>query len=489
MWKTTTWAGVVLIFAAIVAPLRGQPDRAKERAAVERAIRDSIGWALTKDRPLLERVIAHDAGLFIFHPDSKSTVVGWDAFARNFAFWMDPRFKATSFDVRDLRITFSPAGDIAWYSAMLDDLAEWDGKPGGWRDTRWTGVLERRDGTWVIVQMHFSFASDRPVAAARGPRFEDRTGPYLGESPPGLTPQVFAPGLIGTGGFERDLAITPDGREIYFGVAGPAYQYTTIAVTRLIDGRWTEPEVVPGLDDPRYLHLEPALSADGNTLYYLSTRPDTAAGVSPGNQDIWYLTRTPEGWSAPRNLGAPINSAAPEYFPSVTRDGTVYFTREEPGSRAGSIWRARRSGSGYLPPEKLPPQVNSGRSQFNAFVAPDESYAIVPIDGRSDSIGGSDYYVVFRDSNDRWSEPINIGPAVNTTGSQEFSPYVSPDGKYFFFMSSRLARPERLTFRGLRDLQESPGNGNADIYWVDATLVTSLRARAVFGEKRPRATS
>jgi hypothetical protein len=47
---------------------------------------------------------------------------------------------------------------------MLDDLAEWDGKPTGWKDTRWTGVLEKRDGHWVIVQMHFSFASDRPKA-------------------------------------------------------------------------------------------------------------------------------------------------------------------------------------------------------------------------------------------------------------------------------------------------------------------------------------
>ena len=115
-------------------------------------------------------------------------------------------------------------------------------------------------------------------------------------------------------------------------------------------------------------------------------------------------------------------------------------------------------------------------------MAPDESYVIVPTDGRPDSIGGCDYYVVFRTPDDRWSEPINLGPAVNTKGSQEFSPYVSPDGKYFFFMSSRPAAPERLTFRLFRDLHDRPGNGNADIYWVDAGLVTSLRAKAVFGQ-------
>ena len=141
-----------------------------ERAAVEKAIRASIGWALAKDRPLLEGVLAHDDSLFIFHPDSKSTVVGWDAFVKLFDFWMDPRFKATRFDVRDLRITRSRSGDVAWFSAILDDCGEWDGKPSCWLDTRWTGVLEKREDGWRIVQMHFSFASDRPPAqGAREP--------------------------------------------------------------------------------------------------------------------------------------------------------------------------------------------------------------------------------------------------------------------------------------------------------------------------------
>jgi len=309
--------------------------------------------------------------------------------------------------------------------------------------------------------------------------FASRTGPYLGETPPGATPVVFARGLVSTGGFERDVAITPDGREIYFGLAGPAYQYTAIAVTRLVGGRWTEPEIVPGLEDPRYLNLEPALSSDGNTLYFLSTRPDPArGGQAAGNQDIWAMTRTAAGWNAPVNLGAPVNSALPEYFPSLTRDGTIYFTREEAGSRASAIWRARREGGGYAAPERLPQQVNSGRSQFNAFVAPDESYVIVPTDGRPDSIGGCDYYVVFRTPDDRWSEPINLGPAINTKGSQEFSPYVSPDAKYFFFMSSRLAAPERLTFRLFRDLHDRTGNGNGDVYWVDAAIIENLRPGA-----------
>ena len=73
---------------------------------------------------------------------------------------MHPEFKATGSDIRDLRVNLSKSGDVAWYSCILDDFGEFKGRPYAWKNTRWTGVLEKRDGRWVIVQMHFSFASD-----------------------------------------------------------------------------------------------------------------------------------------------------------------------------------------------------------------------------------------------------------------------------------------------------------------------------------------
>ncbi|MDO8834915.1 MAG: nuclear transport factor 2 family protein [Vicinamibacterales bacterium] len=167
MMRILMVAAVALALAVPWAPAYSQTGQAAERTVVEQTIRDSIGWALTKDRPLLERIIAHDPGLFIFNPDA-SKVIGGEAFVKGFDFWMDPRFKATSLDVRDLRVTFSRAGEVAWFSAMLDDLGEWDGKPISWNDTRWTGVLEKRAGHWVIVQMHFSFAKDRTPPPAPG---------------------------------------------------------------------------------------------------------------------------------------------------------------------------------------------------------------------------------------------------------------------------------------------------------------------------------
>ena len=132
-----------------------------ERREVEQVIRDSIGWALTKDIDRLYSILAQDDDFFIFHPDSQSTIVGFEAFKKyGEGIWLNDQFKATDFAVRDMRIKFAEAGNAAWFSCFLDDHAEWKGQPIGWDNCRWTGTLEKRAGQWVIVQMHFSFPQD-----------------------------------------------------------------------------------------------------------------------------------------------------------------------------------------------------------------------------------------------------------------------------------------------------------------------------------------
>ena len=138
-----------------------------EKAVIAKVIHDAICWALTKDRPLQESTMAHADDLVIFWTNSDTTVFGWNQYVKLFDIWMDPRFKATLTEIRDLRINVSRSGDVAWFSATLDDLSEWDGKPKGARDIRWTGVLEKREGKWVFVQMHGSLAADRVLEQAR----------------------------------------------------------------------------------------------------------------------------------------------------------------------------------------------------------------------------------------------------------------------------------------------------------------------------------
>jgi ketosteroid isomerase-like protein len=158
-------SGVLLVLSSLVLCVTEAPglaaDRETEKAAIAIIINDSIRWALTKNRSLQESTMAHDDDLFVVWTNSKSAVTGWNHYVKLFDTWMDSRFKATVTEVRDLQIHLSRSGDVAWYSATLDDLGEWDGKPVGARDIRWTGVLEKRGGKWVIVQMHGSVATDR----------------------------------------------------------------------------------------------------------------------------------------------------------------------------------------------------------------------------------------------------------------------------------------------------------------------------------------
>jgi len=146
----------------------GVIDDARQRLLIEETVYDSIAWALTKDRARLESIIAHDDDYFSFHPDGLDGVHGYADFESGFELWMDPRFEATRTDVRQFRCHRSSSGEVAWFSAILDDCYIWDGQPGCWKDTRWTGVLEKRDGRWQIVQMHFSFARDRGDSADGG---------------------------------------------------------------------------------------------------------------------------------------------------------------------------------------------------------------------------------------------------------------------------------------------------------------------------------
>ncbi len=96
-----------------------------DRATVKQVINDAIGWALTKNKTRLFDIMAHDENFFIFHPDSKSTIIGFEAF-RQLAerAWMSDAFKATDFAIRDLRLHFSESGTVAWYACLLDDHGE-----------------------------------------------------------------------------------------------------------------------------------------------------------------------------------------------------------------------------------------------------------------------------------------------------------------------------------------------------------------------------
>lgn len=126
---------------------------------IKDVIHNSIGWAKNKDKDLLYSCFADDSNLFYFNPDN-SYILGREAFeSLTENFFLNPGFKAISYEIKELRINLSESETVAWWSCRLDDRNEWNMQPANWINVRWSGVIEKRNNNWVIVQMHFSNAT------------------------------------------------------------------------------------------------------------------------------------------------------------------------------------------------------------------------------------------------------------------------------------------------------------------------------------------
>lgn len=330
----------------------------------------------------------------------------------------------------------------------------------------------------LFVLTLFLVACTKPVDQKKS-----STSEYFGLEVPGDTAQVFAEGIVSDALANRDVAIMPDGKEIYWCVSVASAGINTIMFSKSVNGKWTKPEVVPGLENSKFTYMEPNISHDGKKMFFFSDMPDSAAGeTGRGESDIWVMDRVGGGWGNPHNAGAPVNSDAPEFFPSLTKTGTIYFSRADPKTRVHYIYKSEYIDGKYNEPEILPGEVNTGRNRFNAFVAPDESYIIVPTVGREDSYGGCDYYISFNLGGGKWTMAENMGPEINSKDAREWSPYVSPDGKYFFFMSARTGSKYKnvaLNYANIQRLNSQCQNGNSDIYWISTNIIEKLREKVL----------
>jgi len=277
-------------------------------------------------------------------------------------------------------------------------------------------------------------------------------GPYLGQKPPGMIPEVFAPGIISTEKSELNSVFSPKGDEFFYAISTSTkeelkngiYLYI-IMYTKQINGVWIKPEIAsfPG----KYSAVDMSFSPDGNRIFFCSNRP-TSWNKSP-NRDIWYCERFTQGWSAPINPGVPLNSPGDEVYPTFTTDGSMYFSSSrENGKGRKDVYYAKFINDKYSKPVHLGDAINTKYNEGDAFVAPDESYLLVTCKGRPIDQGGDGIFISFKKKDGSWSKMRNIKSMTKISGG---CPMVSPDGKYFFFTRKD------------------------DIYWVDAKILKSYK--------------
>jgi len=307
------------------------------------------------------------------------------------------------------------------------------------------------------------------VSGARQTDFPKLTGPYLGQKPPGMTPEIFAPGIVSTPMNAAKIAFSPGGKEIFFRLMNHDHSFMTLVHMEQKKGIWGKPEVAPF--SGQYHDGEPFYSPDGSRLFFTSNRPLNGQTMKK-DFDIWAVQRKPSGWGIPENLGVVINSDRNEVDPAVSKNGTLYFTSNRDGGRGNSdIYQSDLINGQYSRPENLGDGINTPFSESGPYIAPDESYIIF---NRYRSPTGDGLHISYKKKDGSWSEAVSMGTQIDSE-YKGFHGIVSPDGRYLFFTSAKnpdFPRPDhRLTYDEIAKMMDSPLNGSYNIYWVDARIL------------------
>ncbi len=282
-------------------------------------------------------------------------------------------------------------------------------------------------------------------------------GAYLGQEPPGLTPEIFAKGIISTEKGELNCVFTPDGNEIYLTCRLDGIN--TIMTMKQIEGRWSERKVASF--SGKYSDVDPYITPDGKRLYFSSKRPLSKSGETK-DSDIWYVEKNNDNkWGRPVRLEEPNSIGKDDYYTSISTNGTLYLSIFEQHGSPGNLYFSKYVNGEFTKPVFLGNPISTKFNDHDPFIAPDESYLIFT-SNREGGFGKGDLYICYKNTDGKWSEPKNMGEKINTKG-YDYAAMLSPDAKYLFF--TRYI------------------NGNGDIYWVDAKII--LQRASVREELKP----
>ena len=279
--------------------------------------------------------------------------------------------------------------------------------------------------------------------------FLETTDAYFGLTPPGLIPEVFAPGIVSDSTWQEhcQVAISPKGDEIYWSRFSSDVS-EQIYFSKFINYNWTKPKLADFVkDDLTHLHGQPTLSPDGKKIFFYSRNRPGGYGYI----DTWYAKRKDNEWSKPINAGHPFNSDGDDRPPIITDKGNAYTMGRNFAENKIDFLRFNYTDGKFHSPSTV--SINKNTPYWwPLYVSQDESYIIFP-SALKGGFGRLDLYLCFKDENDTWGKPLNLGPDINTKTSERF-PIVSPDGKYLFFMRH---------------------TESWDIFWVSTDIIKELK--------------
>jgi Tol biopolymer transport system component len=298
----------------------------------------------------------------------------------------------------------------------------------------------------VIIFTVFTMA-----ASAGQSDFPLLEGPYLGQKPPGMTPEVFAPGMVSTGAIEASLTFSHDGRFMVF--RRGFREDTEIFLMENRGGKWTRPVRAPFFIED-YGFGDFTFSPNKPVLHFTSNRPlQPGRTEAESSSNLWMVAYDDDGWLTPRTIADVLVTPLHESYPSVASDGTLYFFRRFDGEDRNYEMMVSEFVDGtYTEPIRMGAEINTRWEEWDPSVAPDDSL-LVFCSKKPSGYGQDDLYVSFRTPAGGWTQAVNLGDQINSAESEN-RPFITADGKYLFYN------------RGNRE--------DRDVYWVSMDAVRKL---------------
>ncbi|MFK7782365.1 hypothetical protein [Psychroserpens sp.] len=265
----------------------------------------------------------------------------------------------------------------------------------------------------------------------------------------------------------RDIALSEN--EAVFSAQSVMGDVSALVTIKKSKKHWSEPEVLSF--SGQYFDIEPYFASDGLTLYFASNRPLNEASSESKDFDIWFVHRADihSKWSEPQNLGAPINTKMDEFYPVVTDSKNIYFTLDNKSlKRKDDIYVSEFKNGKYSSPKPLSDAINTDGYEFNAFIAPDESFLVYTCYNRKDGYGSGDLYISYRDKNTKiWSKSKNMGELINSN-KMDYCPFVDISTNTLYFTSKRITTTNnhnsKMNIQDLKNVFNSYENGASRIY-------------------------
>ncbi len=130
-------------------------DLVAEKAKVQIVVDNLVTQIETEDMDMLSQIYAHDDDIIAFGTDADERVVGWEAL-KQLMEAQNGQTQNTEITVSNQAIKLSPKGYTAWFSELLDWKFDFESEHYSFSGVRMSGVLEKRDDGWKIVQIHTS---------------------------------------------------------------------------------------------------------------------------------------------------------------------------------------------------------------------------------------------------------------------------------------------------------------------------------------------